>query len=276
MFFLILGFLVGLVIGYTLVTRRPKESYFAVAEYWVFLPGEQMPTQDAVMTRMIAQNPYAVRGQSPVGTAEGLIFSDIRLHIALVLRSRNPHVFRPDIFDAHVDVSPETLAALSEANAFVKLRYLSEQPLKDRRHLQFLLHAADAYAALAEGTVIYDVVAQQLMTPAELSARLKENFDATGVDLHARTVWTPEIEGATAETRGLKKIGFPEVRAAELEGDVRVLVSEIMAAALAQIWSLPEFPSSVEVAAYDDRFRLLMQPPKDRVADARILRIQTA
>src|SRR5437870_8476526 len=98
---LLLGVLVGIVIGWLLVTRKKEPKFLSSNEYWVYLPGDRMPDQTQVMARVIGDNPYKQRGKNPVSPREGLLLSDIRLHLALVLRSKNPHVFRPDMFDEH-------------------------------------------------------------------------------------------------------------------------------------------------------------------------------
>ena len=275
--FLLFGaFVLGLVVGYTLITRKPKKSrYLAVAEYWVYLPEEVLPIQDAVMTRMVSENPYGRRGQSPVGTAEGLVFSDVRLHIALVLRRKNPHAFRPDLF-ADVDASAPVLQALAEANSFVKLRFLSEEPIKGRQYLQFLLHASDAYASLGGSSLIYDQTCEQLMTRAELAERLKKNFDATLPSLHTRVVWSREGDAGHAETRGLRKIGHPELVTPPVELDQRILIGTIMETAIERLWGEPTLPEQVEVDAFDDRFRVLIEWSGDQKATARILRVHSA
>lgn len=273
-FLLFLGFVAGLVIGYSVITRRAKPKFLATAEYWVYLPGDSMPPQDRVMDRMLAGNPHSKRGQSPIGKNEGLVFSDVRLHIALVLRKRNPHVFRPDLFEDHIEPSATDLQALSEAQSLVKVRYVSEEPLPDKRHLQFLLHAADAYAALGEGRIVYDVMAERLIPIEELQATLTENFDATGPELHVRTVWKRTATGGVAQTRGLAKIGFHELATSEMEADERWLVKTVLDEAVKEIWQAPSMPASVEVSAYDDRFRILVQEAKDRLATVRIQRVQ--
>lgn len=277
-FLFFLGLLCGLIAAYTFVTtRKPKaRPYLAVSEYWVYLPGEEMPTQEDVMTRMVAQNPYSRRGQSPIGPAEGLVFSDIRLHIALVLRRKNPHAFRPDLFESHVEPTAEVLERLALAQSFVKLRYLSEEPLKGRQHLQFLLHAADAYAALADGLLVYDQTCERLMTRAEIASLLKENFDVTLPSLHTRVVWSREGDAAHAETRGLRKVGHPELTTAPVEPDQRILIGHVMEGAMERLWGEPALPEKVEVDAFDDRFRILIEPGRDQQAMARILRVQAA
>lgn len=276
-FFFVLGLVFGLVAAYTFVSRRPKARRFmAVSEYWVYLPGEAMPTQEDVMTRMVAQNPYSRRGQSPIGHTEGLVFSDIRLHIALVLRRKNPHAFRPDLFEPNVEPTAEILEGLAKAQSFVKLRYLSEEPLKGRQHLQFLLHAADAYAALADGLLIYDQTCERLLTRQELAKLLKENFDVTLPALHTRVIWSREGDAGHVETRGLRKVGHPELTTPPVDVDQRVLIGHVMEGAIERLWGEPSLPEKVEVDAFDDHFRILIEPGRDQQALARILRVQTA
>gem|GEM_PF-5880495 len=67
-------------------SRRPK--FFARAEYWVYVPGTKLPKQDELMTRMVAENPLHRLGKPPIGAREGLLFSDIRLHLAMAIRSK--------------------------------------------------------------------------------------------------------------------------------------------------------------------------------------------
>jgi hypothetical protein len=89
-----------------LFRRGPKKPpYLAMAEYWVYLREPQAPTQDDVMTRMIQTNPFQRGGVSPIGAKEGLLWSDIRFHMALALRDKNAHIFRPDLFEPHVDAN---------------------------------------------------------------------------------------------------------------------------------------------------------------------------
>src|SRR5947209_2616034 len=121
-----------------------------------------MPEQDAVMTRMVAENPYSRDGHLAIGKREGIIFSDIRLHVSLVLRSKNPHVFRPDLLKDSVEPTADILSALANSAALIKVRYISEAPLSDDRHIQFMAHFACAYLDLGSGLVIYDVVSEQL------------------------------------------------------------------------------------------------------------------
>ncbi|HEY0867540.1 MAG TPA: hypothetical protein VGE01_09180 [Fimbriimonas sp.] len=272
-FFVLAALTALLVLGYLLLNRRSASTYHASAEYWVYLPGEQLPDQNEVMTRMVAQNPYAQKGRSPIGPSEGILFSDVRLHIAIVRRSQNAHVFRPDLF-ADVDVEAEDLKALDDALSFVKVRYTSDDPLPDKRHLQFLMHAADAFAELGKGTLVFDRIAET-MYPREAFRRiLQTNVDVTGPDLHLRHVWKPEPHGGSVETRGFLKIGLKELRTETVEADEAMLVTAVMEGVSASIWNAMAAPESVEVEAFEDRFTAFLERTSTDHIPVRILRIQ--
>ena len=166
----LVGLFLGIALGYVvlvLISRRRESRFLAVTEYWVYIPGEKLPKQDDIMSLVLG-------GNSPIGPQEGLLFSDIRLHVALVLRSKNPHVFRPDLFDDHIEPTPEILTALAESKALAKIRYLSEVRLKSDAHLQLLPYLAYAYCKLADGKAIYDVSAERLLTVPDLVQLLKQ------------------------------------------------------------------------------------------------------
>lgn len=269
-------FFVGMGVGFWFSRRKPrKPKYLAMAEYWVYLPGTQIPEQDAVMTRMVANNPFSRRGQSPVGHAEGLLFSDIRLHIALALRTKNPNAFRPDLFESDLEVSETALQRLSEANSFVKIRYISEEPLKNRVHLQFLNHAAAAYAALGGGDLIYDVTEQRVFSLSEFEERLRTHFNVAGPEENSHVIWAREAGADRAETRGLRKVGLPELKTPPIDEDQKTLVRYLLQTAVERLWDSVEVPESLDLEAFGDQFRLLFEPDTSDSVRARILRMQS-
>ena len=271
---LLFGLIAALVMGYLILHHQNQSKYLAIAEYWVYLPTDSMPPQDEVMTRMIRDNPYARRGVSPIGTNEGLIFSDVRLHAALVLRQRNPHIFRPDQFAEHIKSTEDMMDALKASHSMVKLRFASEIPLKNKRHLQFLVHAADAYAAVGSGLVIFDVKAERLLSKTELAQILKDNFDATGCDVHTSVIWKPTIQGGSVETLGLTKIGLSELKTGEMNADQRVIATTVLEEASRKLWDLGTLPESFDVTTFDDTFKVQVEKVKDTMANVKILRVQ--
>jgi len=274
-FLFLVGVIVGLVLGYALVVRKHRPRYFASAEYWVFLPGDQMPPQERIMDRMMRENPFGKRGRSPIGTAEGLVFSDVRLHIALVLRSKNPHVFRPDLMD-DVEVDAEILRHLAEAQSLVKVRYVSEDPLPDRRHIQFLIHAANAVAHLGNGALIYDRTTERMIPRDELDRELAASVDATRPEIHLRVLWKGALTGGHVETRGLVKIGIAEMMTGNTTADQRLIVSQIVEQAAEQVWRAAEMPERLDVDAYGDQFRVVVDQVKNRLALVRVQRVHAS
>jgi hypothetical protein len=273
-----LGILVVTVLGYMamLLFRPAKLKYLLACEYWVYLPTAKPPSQDELMTRLIRDNPLRVNGQPAIGPAEGLLFSDIRLHTALVLRSKNPHVFRPDLFETHVEPTAEDLANLSESPALQKVRYVSEEPLRDDRYLQLLPHMAVAVAELSGAKVVFDTVAEKLFNVAWLKQELEKTADATRPDLHLRVIWKTSDGGGHAETRGLVKIGLPEIATEPSNADQKVLLTTVLEEAATLVWEARSLPLKLFVEVYQDMFELHLTPTTKGPYKARVFRAQMA
>jgi hypothetical protein len=255
------------------IRRRPSPPYLLHGEYWVYLPGEEMPPQEAVMDRMLRANPHRSRGKMPIGKDEALLFSDVRLHIALVRRSRIAHVFRPDLFEDHVEPTPDRLSALANSHSFAKVRYISEERVKDTRHLRFLPHAADAIASLGKGSAVYDEVAEKLYTAEEFSAELDRYDDPTSPDFHTQVIWKRSQSGGFAETRGLAKVGHPELATEEMNTDQQVLVTAILEEVVRRLWLEPALPHEVDVSYYEDPYRVLIYPKRRGPAHVGLMRL---
>ena len=272
---ILVGLLIGIVVGWWFFKRRDiKPKFLSTNEYWVYLPGDKMPDQIAVMSRVIGDNPYKRRGRNPVTPREGLLLSDTRLHLALVLRSKNPHVFRPDLFDDHVEPTAKILEDLSDSQSLVKVRYISETPLKDRSSVQLLPHLADAVAELGAGRVIYDCMKEEIVSRESFQTLLDSNMDLNVAELQVRPVWRRAEHGGWAETRGLRKIGLPELATERMESDEQVLVTEVLGDAARKLWDSGELPEKIDVKLFDDEFQILLSKPKERVSSVRILRVQ--
>ncbi len=255
---------------------KQKRKYFASCEYWVYLPGTAMPDNEQILTRMVAQNPYSRSGYSAIGKNEGILFSDIRLHLAIVLRAKNPHVFRPDIFRSALVPSAEVLEGLANSHSLVKVRYISEEPLTDDQHLQFMPHMAAAVSDLAGGLVIYDLSAERLMTAKELSEMLSADLDAKRFENHVNVIWEKGSRSGHTETKGLVKKGLPELITEDAYLDQRVLVQEVMSEAAKVIWNANDLPPLLEVEAFGDQFSLEITKTKTGPFRARIYRMGAA
>ncbi len=251
-----IGLVFGIVCGYAWATRKRKPPFLLQLEYWVYLPGEAMPPQDETMTRLI--------DSGAIGAPEALLFSDVRLHVALVLRSKNAHVFRPDLLAPYVDATPEQLATLAAAKSLAKIRFLSEQPVSDRRYLRFLPQLARTVAALGDGSLVYDPVGERLLSPEALRKG----------DPGPNVRWVAAPSGGHVETLGLKKVGLGEIRTYPIPADERWIATEVVELVAAEAWKKGELSPSVDVHAFEDRFRIDLTVEKDGVASARIHRIQ--
>lgn len=257
--YLVFGLLLGLVLGYLFVSRPKRQPYLAHTEYWVYLPGETMPPQDAIMTQLVRPE----IGRAPVGPSEALLFSDVRLHIALVLRSKNAHVFRPDLMEPHIELDEAQRETLDTAKSLVKVRFVSEEPLKDRRHLSLLAHTAVAIAELGRGEVVYDTVAEKVL-------KVEEVVGASPLTV----LWKPDPTGGHVETRGLKKMGLPEFKTDLIAADERWIATEIVSQVAHMVFDEGELGENRQAAAFDDRFRFEFDTPSGGYVATRIHRIQ--
>jgi hypothetical protein len=252
---------------------RKEPPYLAVAEYWVYLPAPDLPSQEELMTRMVARNPFGKGAASPIGHQEGLLFSDIRLRVSVALRAKNPHAFRPDVASAAETPTPEILAALAASHAFVKIRYVSDVPLIDDRHLQFLPHMAAAYADLGAATAVYDPIIERLWLPKDFASLLREDANARRPELHLRVHWSEESTHAIAQTHGLIKKGLPELKTAPVPLDQRILVTDVLWEAALRIWNDAALPEQLEVESFGDRYQAVLEKPQNRSVLVKILRL---
>ncbi len=276
MWFFFVSFLVAAAVSFwTYRSKQQPTNPVTHVEYWVYMRGVELPDLKELMERLVAKNPYSKGGISPVGTPEGLIMSDIRFHHALVLREKNAHVFRPDLFSLAVQASSDQLSELSECHGMAKLRYVSETPVNDRRHLQFLIHAADATAALSGSNLIFDSISEKLYTKQEFEDLLKA--DRTGLDpsYHVRVVWHPNQADGHAATLGLRKMGIREMITAPVSGDEKWLATEVLEQAALQQWEHGTALEEMSATAYEDSFRVIPADINGDQVTVRIMRVQS-
>lgn len=271
----LLGALLGFVLGSLAIRlRKSRVPHLTVCEYWVYIPRPELPSEDAAMRRMLADNPYSTPNGPCIGSREGALFTDIRLSVGLVLRDKNPHVFRPDLLGEATEPEPESLDALAQSRAFVKVRFLSEEPVPDLRHLRFVPHLACSYLDLAEGLAVYDPLLERLWTADGFRRELAADPSCERPELHRRVVWAPLGGGGYARTLGIRKCGAPEVQTLEAPTDQRVLLLELMEACADRLWEERRLPTSMalSIERYGDRFDFLFRPGKGVAVDAAIRR----
>lgn len=256
---LFLGLLLG--IFFTLLIRRiaygnRRPDHLTVAEYWVYVTEPRLPKTEDLMMRMVSENPHNKPGRAQIGAREGMLFTDLRLHAAAVLKSKNPQSFRPDLFSVSTVPSAEILERLPDCPGFIKCRYMSESPLKDQRHLQFLPHMADAVGDLCGGLVIYDPISEELMTKEEFAQKLSEGKNLENPLFHLRLLWQKAEDGWVAATKGLLKVGRPEWVSAQQDQDQEVLILGLFTKAAHQVFRKPDTPWPLEFEEFGDKFTL--------------------
>ena len=253
---------IAAVLGWRHLTGRRVPGYLALCEYWVYTTHGHLPEQKALMDRMISANPHNRPGNACIGAREGMLFTDIRLHIAVAKRSKNPHIFRPDLFQESVEPSAEVLSRLAEADSLIKVRYRSEVELRDMRHLQFMPHLADAMTDLSEGLIVYDVVCEQIYSAEDFRALLEKNNNAERPDMTVRVSWGVDRTDGTgyAETKGLRKLGMEEMRTDSVEADQEILIVGLLMRVAHELVRDPCKQGPFEYKEYGDTF--VLEPRK--------------
>lgn len=258
----IFGSVAGL-LGYRALSGRKQAGYLAHLEYWVYTDQESLPKQELIMDQMISSNPHNRRGKPCIGAREGMLFTDIRLHMGVAKRGKNPHAFRPDLFQDDVVPTREILERLADAPAMVRVRYLSEVPLKDTRHLQFLPHLAETVSRLMDGKVVFDVAREELYAAEDFHRFLSENGNCERPEFHIRVLWKEDSLGFRAETRGLRKVGLPEMKSDPQERDTEVLITGLMTRLAFARLRKPEETGPWEFDEYGDAFVLRLGEIKE-------------
>ena len=263
-----MNLMLGIFIAYAIVRWKSRPKTHIVAEYWVYLGSKDVPSQDDVMTWLMKSNPVA-----GFSTKEALLFSDVRVRITAVNRAKNVSAFRPDLFIGG-SLTTAQIASLAHCQQFVKIKFGSEEPTKDRRYLTFLTHVAAAYANFGDAALIYDCVLAKPWSPEEFMAMLKEEPDASAPDIHTDIVWRQAGDSVSAETVGMTKIGLPDILAEGVSADMRVLTESLLRSAIKMVWLESALPETIEVESYGDTFAFRFPPAKNGFTHARVSRIQ--
>lgn len=222
---------------------------------------------------MLKLNPFDSSLPPLVGAAEAMLFSDIRLHMALVLREKNAHAFRPDLFDSHIVPSQEVLQNLGASEAFLKLQYIATERLRDDRHLRFMPYLAESVGALGRATAVFDPIGERLQSFSEFQGELQAAGDTASCSYNVRPIWMESENGGIGATRGLVKIGLPELETPESAADHRVLILDVLSEASQQLWQTRQPIQTLTTESFGDHFELEIRYARKGPASARIRRI---
>lgn len=251
--------------------RRPK-THVAV-EYWVYLPEPKPIPQEVLLGRLMRSSPYRLDGEPALGPAHGLLFSDIRLSMGMVIREKNAHLFRPDLFEAHIEPTESAIRALSEARGLMRVRFISELRVPDRGYLRLLPHLAESIAYYGKSPVVFDLIAERLMETEKLRESLEAAPDAERAELHLHTVWLAAEEGGKGATRGLAKLGLPELETPASPSEHRTVVCGVLGAAAEAIWENGELADETTAEFFGASFLVRVDPGKESPLKAHIMRV---
>jgi len=251
------GFLAGLAAFVLWKASTRRKSNIAKSEFWIYFEGDKLPPSERVMSALMAQ-----KGMT---SAEGLYFSDVRLHIALVKRAKNIALFRPDLFHSNVEVAPSALSNLSQCHSLVRISFVSEAPLANRNYLKFMLGLARTYAELLDGRAIFDHNRSMLFTKEELP------IASTNIAENLRLIKRSAPEGLVFATSGLIGIQLPELETLPVPESERTNVEAIFSLLIEGIWLKGQMSVSEEFEHYGQVFRTEILA-KNKVRISRIVR----
>ncbi len=235
-----------------LADRRAK--YLAHVEYWVLSPGTKLPDLTETMAAVM---------QSPaISPAEGLLFSDVRFKIGLILANKNKN--------AELLTRLEYRDAFARAGSAIRVQYTSETKLDTKKHLQFCVHVANSLATQVGAISILDVVADRLWPLPEFQAFLTKAHQATSYDDHVEITQEDDF---SFWVRGLQKVGVPDILTYPVEKDKVLLAKSILEQYARASWDGME-PQNEPIVEYGDQFILLRTPQKPGIESARLLRRQ--
>ncbi|MDX2064862.1 MAG: hypothetical protein SFX74_03865 [Fimbriimonadaceae bacterium] len=239
------------------------------AEYWVYLPTETVPTQEAIMERLVR----GARDVRPVPAEVALLLSDVRLDIAVVRAARNRVHFSLENFGLDVisDLGEHAVELARPCPLFVRLKFASASPVPDKRHVRFLSMAALAYADLGDARLVRDLPADRFWTPDAFRSALNGGRHAGDSGAHVTVRWRDTPDGGTVSLRGFEKIGLGPMQTVESPADARTLLRELLEAAAEIIWQTEQVPETLEIERYGDRFQVLLRPRRDRT-EIRVMR----
>jgi hypothetical protein len=234
--------------------NNQKGKYLAHVEYWVLSPDTKLPDLTETMAAVM---------QSPgIGPTEGLLFSDIRFKIGLILASKNKN--------AELLTRSEYRDAFERSGSAIRVQYSSESKLDSKKHLQFCVHVAGALAQQVGAVGILDVVADRLWSVTEFQEYLNRKHQATRFDDH---VIVSQQDDLTFVVRGLQKVGVPDLSTLPVEKDKLLLARTVIDRYAAASWDAMS-PMTEPIVEYGDEFILLRAAQKPGSESARLLRRQ--
>jgi hypothetical protein len=203
-------------------------------EFWVFCEEDHRPTDADIMKR-ISASPFALGG---IQNEDARMIADIRFNIGRARRDRNAMLFRPDVIgDPDAEIDTDALKALDAVDTLINVRFASDTPpVEPKRYLRLATYVVEAVADLCRGVAVWDAAKQELFAPGALRGKLEKNADGAAFEHHVDVRWG-EVEGSgMAFTRGMEKIGLPDLSFDDQPLDQRTLATFIVQEAAKLCW----------------------------------------
>ncbi len=260
----------ALMIGafYLLKTRRKikKTPPLVRCEYWVYGRVTKRPSDKQLLERLLKNNPHYKKGSVPIGSREGVYYSDVRFHIGIVPKETNQLMFRPEVIgEPDSEPSPDIIRRASDSQGILRVLFVSEkEKILNKSHVQFITHATDAVGEISNGTVVFDVEAQQFFTKEEFYEMLQKDNDGTRFDLQVVVRWKETPQEGCAFTRGMAKIGLPDLLMEGVPHDHKTLALYIVQTVAKNCWDAVDL-TPMEIEGYGEMFFVEFGVP--RVAD---------
>jgi hypothetical protein len=208
--------------------REIPRSQPIVHEFWLWTTHDKLPASQEINHRLLAANPHNQPSQPAVRLDYRQVEADVRIHIGISLRRKNPHVFEPNFFADETVVPPEAGRIMAAARSIVAVRFTSEELVADRNYLHVLTHVADALAELTQSELIYDREGMRMWPAQEWAAGMmrenaRQDFDKT-VQIHS----VEEPDGWWLHTHGLRKYGLPDLEMTEVAREQRAVGTNVL------------------------------------------------
>lgn len=251
-------FVIAVAMALTFILARyfaaRKGRYLAHVEYWVLSPGTKLPDLTETMA--------AVMQHPSITPSEGLLFSDVRFKIGLILAEKNKN--------AELLTRLDYRDAFARAGSAIRVQYTSETKLDNLKHLRLCMHVASAIAKQVGALSILDVVADRLWTVREFEGTLVSAGQSSAIETHVKII---EQDDCSFKVNGLQKVGVPDLHTLPVERDKLLIARRILDQYAEKSWEAMT-PNSEPIEEYGDQFLLLRVPTKPGIESARLLRRQ--
>ncbi len=250
---------------FVLSRRKQKQSAPPTTrvEFWIYSDKKGRPTDTELLKRMTAENPLNRSGNFPIGPKEGLTLSDIRFHVGVALKESNRTLFRPDMLcESDANPSEKVLEGLAKADCLIRIQYLSEEPLSHRAYLTFVNHCCSALAAIQEATCIFDLESQRFWTQLEFFKNLESQPDGLGFAQNVTVRWVETVDSGTAMTRGMAKIGLPDLVFGPVPLDLKTLATHLVSEAGQLAWENGNLAEQ-RIEAFGEQFKVVFDEPRN-------------